>query len=246
MVLHRPVETAGVFGQFEFKAARSRAADAHRRLCWSNRDHSRLLPGLPHSRPPRLRRRPTQKPRKIGYCRMIGVEGVRCLELNNSSAYCANKLPTVNINRLLVLNILVSTFLFSWVIGNEASSPVHSFEQEVHHWVGPNGMLFDLDSFQPLDSTAPPTPPPPTVQKTIEMPDGKTVAYPGTTSDEAIKAEWRHKLNIATAKAALSGFGIALLVTVIFSYLLQASYRELLYVIYGAKAGAAPDNPVVQ
>jgi hypothetical protein len=104
--------------------------------------------------------------------------------------------------------------------------------------------MYDLDSFQPLANTSQPAqPPPPTIQKTIEMPGGKIATYPGTTSDEAIKAEWKHKFNAATTKAALLGLVIAVLVTMAFSYLLQASYRALLYVIYGAKAGAAPDNP---
>jgi hypothetical protein len=83
------------------------------------------------------------------------------------------------------------------------------------------------------------------VRKTIEMPDGKTMTYPGTTPDEKINAEWQHRRNIATAKAALFGFGIAVLATVLFSYLLQAAYRALVYVIYGRKAGRpAPDSPV--
>jgi hypothetical protein len=168
---------------------------------------------------------------------------------------------------------LIPSFLFSWVIGNEANVPIHSFDQDIHYW-GPNGVPtgieLDLNSVQPLGNasptqtaqtpsqrsasvpsslagltfgSSPPAPPLPTIQKTIEMPDGKTATYSGNTSDEAIKAEWKHKLKIATAKAALLGFGVAVLVTVVFSYLLQASYRALLYVIYGANGGATPDNP---
>jgi hypothetical protein len=76
------------------------------------------------------------------------------------------------------------------------------------------------------------------------MPDGTTVTFPGTTPDETINAEWEHRLNTATTKSALYGFGWAVLVTVLFSYLFQAAYRALVYVIYGAKAKAAPDSPV--
>lgn len=82
------------------------------------------------------------------------------------------------------------------------------------------------------------------MQKTIEMPDGTTVKYPGTTPDETINAEWKHKRSIAEAKAMIFGFGWAVLATVLFSYSLQAAYRALVYVIYGAKARATPDSPV--
>ena len=75
------------------------------------------------------------------------------------------------------------------------------------------------------------------------MPDGKTATYPEATSDETIMAEWRHKLHMAEIRAAWLGFCIATLVTVLFSYLLQASYRALLYVIYGAKARVDPIDP---
>ncbi len=67
------------------------------------------------------------------------------------------------------------------------------------------------------------------------MPDGKTASFPATTSDDAIKLEWKHKLKLAEVQAALLGLGIAILVTLAFSYLLQAGYRALLYVIYGAE-----------
>ncbi|MBN9615620.1 MAG: hypothetical protein J0G35_08615 [Acidobacteriales bacterium] len=58
------------------------------------------------------------------------------------------------------------------------------------------------------------------IRKTIELPNGENATYPGTTSDEAIKIEWKHKRNIAEAQAALLGLGIAVLMAVIFSYLL--------------------------
>jgi hypothetical protein len=142
---------------------------------------------------------------------------------------------------------LIIAFWFSLAIGSDGYAPVHSIQQDIHHWGGSNGngMLFDLDSFQPVDNTsqpAPQQPPPPVVQKTIEMPDGTTTTYPGTTSDEAINAEWNHKLDAATHRALILGFVVAVLVILSFSYLLQASYRALLYVIYGANAGTAPGN----
>ena len=133
---------------------------------------------------------------------------------------------------------LVVAFLFSWAIADDAIAPTYSFDQDIHHWAVSDGAMYDLDSFQPVANTSQPEQPPtPTIQKTIEMPDGKITTYPGTTSDEAIKADWQHKLSTATHKALILGFMIAVLVTLAFSYLLQASYRALLYVIYGAKAG---------
>lgn len=153
---------------------------------------------------------------------------------------------------------LVPVLLCSWVIADEADSPVHSFGGDIQHWEvmspPPDGYTIGPD-VTPL--TSPPDSnalgqgkiaiplgdvnlPNADVRKTIEMPDGKTTTYLGTTSDETIKAEWRRKLNIATTKAALLGFGIAVLLTLIFSYLLQVGYRVVLYVIYGAKAGTAP------
>jgi hypothetical protein len=141
---------------------------------------------------------------------------------------------------------LLPTLLYSWVFADDACSPVKSYESEIHEWGGqnPNGVLLDFSSMQPLDSNAPPVQLPPIVQKTIEMPDGTTVKYPGTTPDETINAEWKHKRSIAEAKAMIFGFCWAVLATVLFSYLLQAAYRALVYVIYGAKARATPDSPV--
>jgi hypothetical protein len=73
-------------------------------------------------------------------------------------------------------------------------------------------------------------------RKTVEMPNGKTATFGGDSSDEAIKAEWKHQLDLALTKAALIGFGMAILATAGLSYLLQAAYRAVLYVIYGARA----------
>jgi len=137
---------------------------------------------------------------------------------------------------VLFFMALIPTFLISWALGDEATSPVHTIEQDIHHWGGASdGMLFDLDSWQPIDNTSPP-PPPPAVQKTVEMPNGKTATFPATISDAAIKVEWKRQLQIAETKAALFGLGIAFPATLAFSYLLQGVYRALLYVIYGAKA----------
>jgi hypothetical protein len=179
---------------------------------------------------------------------------------------------------------LVPALVFAWVIGDDAYTPVNRFDSNIHHWgqFTNDGILFDIDSMQPLDNNAPAVPPPPPpgysandvvptsnqpapkgdifdqvagkqptsppksppiAQKTIEMPNGKTVTYPGATPDETIQAEWNHRLTIANGKATVFGFGWAALATLIFSYLLQAAYRALVYVIYGAKARATPDNP---
>jgi|GEM_PF-6129170 len=171
---------------------------------------------------------------------------------------------------VLFFAALIPTLLYSWVIGDDGNSPPNSSKHNINYWmIGPTtpippapdgsqgvpnpnyvapdaGVQIDPSTIQPLaipirNHVAPDSK---DLRKTIEMPDGKTATYPGTTSDEVIEAEWKHKLNIATAKAALFGFGIALLVGVLLSYLLQAAYRALVYVIYGAKARAAPGGPV--
>lgn len=139
---------------------------------------------------------------------------------------------------------LTLTFIPSWSLGDNANGPSNRYEQDIHHWGvlagSSNGLLFDLDTEQ-LSDNASPVPLPPTVQKTIEMPDGKTATFPGTISDEAIKAEWTHKFNAMDTESVWFGLGIAVLVTVLFSYLLQSAYRALLYVIYGARIKAIPD-----
>jgi hypothetical protein len=139
---------------------------------------------------------------------------------------------------------LIPAFLSSWTVGYGIYEPEHTYIQDIHYWGGggPNGFLFDLDSYQPLDNTASPAPRPPTVQKTIEMPDGKTVWFPGSTSDDAINAEWNRRSQRATFKAFSLGLGIAIVLTLLFGYLLQGCYRLLLYVIYGAKVRDAPDT----
>ncbi|WP_158788601.1 hypothetical protein [Granulicella sp. L46] len=144
--------------------------------------------------------------------------------------------------------VLVVVLLYSWVIGDGAISPKNPFDGDIHHWAAAtngSGLLFDLDSFRPIDgdSNPAPQPAPSVVQKTVEMPDGATATYPRTASDKKIEADWQHKMNIATTKALMVGFFIAVIVTLAFSYLLQATYRALLYVIYGAQAGAIPDDP---
>lgn len=78
------------------------------------------------------------------------------------------------------------------------------------------------------------------------MPNGETATYLGTTPDATIEGDWEHQRHLATLKAVLLGFGWAVLATLIFSYLLQAAYRALVYVIYGAKAGPTPDAPITQ
>jgi hypothetical protein len=188
---------------------------------------------------------------------------------------------------------LVPVLLYSWVLGDDLSSPATTFEPDISYLTGPppggeygtpipQGAIvgppapssnspsqekpqFDMSKARPIQNGSGVTFGPaakqdtpvdtpkgdifdqvaPTMQKTIEMPDGKTVTYPGTTPDETIHAEWKHKHSLAEAKAITFGFGWAALATVLFSYLLQAAYRALVYVIYGAKARATPDRPVV-
>jgi hypothetical protein len=81
------------------------------------------------------------------------------------------------------------------------------------------------------------------VRKTVEMPNGTTATYSGIVPDETIKAEWQHKLKVAKAREILLGIGTAVMVTLIFSYLLQMAYRALVYVIFGTPAKATPDTP---
>lgn len=164
---------------------------------------------------------------------------------------------------VLLFIALVPVFLFSWVLGDDANGPVLSLEGEIQHWeilpaipaganwesivdpvtrppdansIGKGKIAAPLkDTFAVVAARVKPS----EMLKTIEMPDGTTVTYPGTTSDEIINGEWRKKHNIATTKAALLGFGIAVLVTLMLSYLLQSMYRAALYVIYGAKSKSA-------
>jgi hypothetical protein len=157
---------------------------------------------------------------------------------------------------------LVPTLLYSWVIGDDAYTPLNSFEGNINYWE----ILIPPPQGYVLDQTSPTTAPPDAsyfdrskivaplasvgnvdnknLLKTIEMPDGTTVTYPGATSDETIHAKWNHSFTITKAKAMIFGFGWAVVATLIFSYLLQAAYRAFVYVIYGAKSGAAPDSPV--
>jgi hypothetical protein len=157
---------------------------------------------------------------------------------------------------------LVIAFWFSLALGDDAYSPVHSFQQDINYWEilppPPDGSVIDTSN-QPTPTTDPPDASSfdrrkiaaplsaplalggqvssQYLRKTIQMPNGTTATYPGTKPDEAIKADWQRQLKTATHKALILGFVVAVLVTLAFSYLLQASYRALLYVIYGAKAG---------
>jgi hypothetical protein len=84
----------------------------------------------------------------------------------------------------------------------------------------------DLTSFQP-------------VVKLVKMPDGSTSRFASTVSDDVIKKQWSHAKRIQTWKAigwaGLFTVAIALFV----NYLLQGSYRTLLYVIFGTTERAA-------
>lgn len=168
---------------------------------------------------------------------------------------------------VLFFTAIGPVFLISWAIGNRLDPPFNFVEGDIQCWeilpTPPRG-------FTPDQPVTPATPPPDASfvgqgrvavpmkdasdklaaqarksesLKTVEMPDGTTATYPGTLSDETINAEWRHKLNMAEVQQALLGFGIAVLMTIASSYLIQAAYRLLLYVIFGAKAKNVPEGP---
>jgi hypothetical protein len=79
-------------------------------------------------------------------------------------------------------------------------------------------------------------------EKSVEMPDGKTVKFPGSMSDDAIKIQWtnaqHHQMLTAIFWAAL----LAILSALILSYAVQAAYRALLYVVFGAPTVTASDS----
>ncbi|MBW4039214.1 MAG: hypothetical protein HIU91_10130 [Acidobacteria bacterium] len=159
---------------------------------------------------------------------------------------------------VLFFVVLAVTLLYSWVIANDARTPVHPVFEGITNWAPiPMGATVDPadvmqnhqravsnseqeDTFDQVSPTA--LKQLPELTKDVQMPDGTTASYSGTTSDAVIKADWQHRLDIATRKALILGLVTAILVTVALSYMLQASYRALLYVIYGAMAKAAPDN----
>lgn len=145
---------------------------------------------------------------------------------------------------------LTPIFLYSWVIGDEANGPVNYFEPDIVYLSAPplarphsnNVNSPDGSSQVSAGSGVDPFTIGRVNQKTIEMPNGKTATFPGIISDEAINTEWQHNLSVANTKAIFYGFGVALLIAVIFSYLLQTCYRAVLYVIYGAMAGQSVDD----
>lgn len=71
--------------------------------------------------------------------------------------------------------------------------------------------------------------------KTVQMPDGTTATFPGSMSDDAIKARWIHLKHRQLLSAIFFAGLIAMFSTLILSYALQAAYRVLLYVIFGRK-----------
>jgi hypothetical protein len=88
--------------------------------------------------------------------------------------------------------------------------------------------IFDMSKAVPIESTYKP------LDKTIQMPDGSTSRFAGTVSDDSIKAQWRHSKTRQTLKAMTWAALITIVVALFISYLLQATYRALLYVIYGS------------
>jgi hypothetical protein len=135
---------------------------------------------------------------------------------------------------VLFFILLTIGFLYSWAIGNDAYSPVNS-DQRITDWGNPqNGVLYDLGSHY-YEGDIPPTSPPPTLQKTVIAPDGSTTAYPGSTPDGTIHAEWNRRQAAAKDKAMLLGIMWAIIAGLVLSYLLQGGYRALMYVVYGAR-----------
>lgn len=67
----------------------------------------------------------------------------------------------------------------------------------------------------------------------VDMPSGEAREFVGKSPKE-IKAEWDKALRKARLNQILMSLGVAVVVALVFSYLLQSLYRALLYVIYGA------------
>lgn len=79
--------------------------------------------------------------------------------------------------------------------------------------------------------------PPPA--KAIEMPNGTTALFAGTVSDDAIKTKWNHVKLVETWKSIGWAALFTLAACLFFTYILQAAYRVLLYVIFGNAKQAA-------
>lgn len=78
--------------------------------------------------------------------------------------------------------------------------------------------------------------------KTVEMPNGATVNFPASMSDDAVRAQWMRLKHRQSLSATLLAALIAIGSTLILSYLLQVSYRALLYVIFGGKPSIASES----
>jgi hypothetical protein len=72
--------------------------------------------------------------------------------------------------------------------------------------------------------------------KSIQMPDGSTSTFAGTVSDDSIKAQWSHAKTVQTWKAVGWTGLLTVAIALFVNYLLQGSYRALLYVIFGRVA----------
>ena len=160
---------------------------------------------------------------------------------------------------VLFVPVLISTFLLLLVYGLAETQPLTSFAGGIQEWVivpapstgvtvgqdptpiapppDANSIsqgkvaiaikdIFDVAGTNVTDSD---------LRKTIVMPNGTTVTYPGTVSNDVIWGDWQKRFSEAQFKASLLGFGIAALGTLMFSYLLQVIYRSALYVAFGAK-----------
>jgi hypothetical protein len=86
------------------------------------------------------------------------------------------------------------------------------------------------DDWEPV----PATPQTPVVKtKTVDMPDGTTSSFPGYVSDDAINAQWMRNLQRRKYYELSLATSLSILFTLISSYLLQAAYKTVLYVIFG-------------
>jgi hypothetical protein len=183
------------------------------------------------------------------------------------------KLETLWWHRLSVAVFFVTMLLiipFPAVIANEIFWPPVDAMPEIIHWtdvgngfsiVPPSsaqsdaGVSLDFSKAQPI-SNGQSTPSghgdafdqaaaQPITQKTIEMPDRTTATFPGSMSDDAIKAQWLHRLHLQILSALLYAGLISIVIALILSYILQAAYRTLLYVAFGAKAKAVADSGAI-
>jgi hypothetical protein len=125
----------------------------------------------------------------------------------------------------LFLAAILFTFTGSSVLSYLAFAPPSSSEPVILERLH----LFDTNS--KIDDPSSPD----AGGKVALMPNGTTVDFPYSMSDEAIKAEWTRAKDRRSRVALLWAGLLAILGTLILSYLLQGLYRALLYLIFGSR-----------